>query len=397
MPETKTLLDSVRPTARNLPESGIVAVFNHGRNKPGLIPLWVGEGELPTPAFITDAVTRSLQAGETFYTYQRGIPELREELARYHARVFGEAPRLFTPERFFVTGSGGMQAIQLAMQATIEPGEECVLSSPAWPNFAAAIQGIGARPVPVPMPLGNDSWRLDIEQLFAACGDKTRAIFLNSPSNPLGWTATAEELAAILSFARRRGIWLIVDEVYSRFYYEAAHAPTLYHLIEPDDRVLMVNTFSKNWAMTGWRMGWLNAPEALGGVIENLIQYNTSGCPVFMQRAGVVALRDGEPFVKEQVDRSRIGRDIVCDALAACGGRVRFARPKGAFYLFFAIDGIADTLDAALRIVEEAGVGLAPGAAFGPGGEGYLRLCFARSKESLTQAADRLAQWIRSL
>src|SRR5690606_2023229 len=219
-------------------------------------------------------------------------------------------------------------------------------------------------------------------------------IFVNSPSNPTGWTATKDELAEILAFARRRGLWIIADEVYARFVYEGHRAPSFYDVAEVDeDRILFVNTFSKNWAMTGWRMGWLAAPPVLGQVIENLIQYSNSGVATFMQRAGVVALEEGEPLIQQHVERARRSRSILCEGLAATG-RVRFAPPPGAFYLFFAIEGEPDTRRLGLRLVDEANLGLAPGDAFGSAGRGYLRFCFARVDTEVAEATRRLADWL---
>jgi aspartate/methionine/tyrosine aminotransferase len=383
------LVSSLRSEARDAPESGIVEVFNYGRGRVGLIPLWVGEGDLPTPGFISEAAARSLAAGETFYTYQRGIPELREALARYHARVYG---RDFDPERFFVTG-GGMQAIQIACRMVAGGGDEVLVPTPAWPNSEAAIEIAGGKSVGVPMTLGNAGWVLDLDRLFAAATPRTRAIFINSPSNPTGWTASQDELAAILAFARKRGLWIIADEVYHRFFYAGDRSPSFYDIAAPDDRILLVNTFSKNWAMTGWRIGWLSAAPELGPTIENLVQYSTSGVAVFMQRAARVALDEGDAFLRLQVERARTGREIVCRGLAATG-RVRFAEPDGAFYLFFGVDGQDDTRRLGLRLVDEANVGLAPGNAFGKGGAGFMRLCFARDAGQLREATARLAGWI---
>lgn len=386
-----SLLSSLRREAREAPASGIVDVVNHGRTRPGLIPLWVGEGDMPTPAFIAEAATRSLAAGETFYTWQRGIPELREALARYISRLYGKP---YAAERFYVTGSG-MQALQIAVRMLVGSGDEVVLPTPAWPNFEAAIGIAGAKAVPVPMQLSNAGWTLDLDRLAGAITPATRVICINSPANPTGWTATREELAAILALARRHGLWIIADEIYGRFVYDgAARAPSFRDVMEDDDRIVFVQTFSKNWAMTGWRVGWLEAPPALGDVIENLIQYATSGVAVFIQRACVAALDHGEGFVAHQIARAKAGRDIVCRGLAATG-RVRFAEPAGAFYLFFSVDGEDDTRRLAIRLVDEANVGLAPGSAFGAGGERFLRLCFARKAEDLEEAVARLARALR--
>ncbi len=384
------LLQALTREARNAPESGILEVFNYGRGREGLIPLWSGEGDLPTPEFIYQATVKSLQMGETFYTWQRGIPDLRAALSRYHARHFGRA---FPPERFFVTG-GGMQAIQIAIAAVAGDGDEVLVPTPAWPNFAGALGVRGAVPVPVPLDFDGTRWRLDLDRLSAAVTERTRALIVNSPGNPTGWTVQEDELRALLAIARKHGLWIVADEVYSRFVFDGAErAPSFYDVMEEGDRVIQVNTFSKNWAMTGWRIGWISAPEALGGVIENLIQYSTSGVAAFMQRGAVAALEDGEDFAKLQVERARRGREVVCDALAG-SNRVRFAWPDGAFYLFFAIDGIADTRKLALSLVDEAGLGMAPGAAFGLGGQAFMRLCFARKADDLEEAMRRMARWL---
>jgi aspartate/methionine/tyrosine aminotransferase len=383
--------EHLRPEAAAAPESGIVEVMKYGRGREGLIPLWAGEGDLATPPFIVEAATRSLAAGETFYTLQRGIPELREALARYHAKVFG---RDYVPDEFFVTGSG-MQSIQIALAMTVGAGQEIVVPTPTWPNAAAAAGVLGAKPVEVPMQFGNAGWTLDLDRVADSIGPRARALFLVSPSNPTGWTATLDELRILLSLARRHGLWIIADETYGRFWYGVGdRAPSFLDVMEPEDRVLFVNTFSKNWAMTGWRIGWLKAHPSLGQVVENLIQYSTSGVATFMQRAAVAALDRGEGFVAHQIARARLGRDILSRALAAIG-RCQFAVPQGAFYLFFRVEGETDTRRLALRLIDEADVGLAPGSALGRGGSDFLRACFARKSEEVEVAAQRLVEALR--
>lgn len=394
MMSDNALFPALRKQARDVPESGIVEVINYGREREGLIPLWAGEGDLPTPQFICDAATRSLAAGETFYTYQRGIPELRQALADYHTRFFkGD----FSPERFFITGSG-MQAMQTAIQSVAGIGENVIVPSPAWPNFAAALGLIGATPNFVPMRFGNQGWQLDLDEMFAAVTDETRAIFFNSPSNPSGWVATIDEMQAVLDFARKRGIWIIADEVYNRFYYgeDGDQAPSFYSIVAEEDQILFINTFSKNWAMTGWRIGWIACHPSLGQVMENIIQYNTSGVAAFMQRAAVTALEQGEEFVRYQIERAREGRDIIGSTFDRAE-RVKFKRPDGAFYQLFSIDGFEDTAKLGLQLVDEANIGIVPGSAFGPGGETFNRICFARDAEQLREAMRRLTAWLDRL
>lgn len=387
------LIASLRPTARMSPVSGIVEVFNYGRTREGLIPLWAGEGDTATPSVICDAATKSMADGETFYTYQLGIPPLREALAGYFEGLY---KRPFSADEFFVT-CGGMHAIQLAMQLTVAPGDEVVLLSPAWPNFAggAIIQGADLKYVA--LDHGDTGWTLDLDKLFDACGDKTKVLVINSPANPSGWTASEAELRAILDFARSRGLWIIADEIYGRFYYDGKTpgtlAPSFQTIRDPHDRILFAQTFSKNWAMTGWRIGWLQGPTELGQIVENHIQYNTSGVAPFMQRAGIAAINEAEDFAQGQIDRAAEGRSIVCDTLDQFSN-VRFKRPDGAFYAFFSIDGHEDSMATAMRLVDEANIGLAPGSAFGPGAEAFYRICYLRSAEGLHEAMQRLGSWL---
>lgn len=387
-----SLIDQLRAEARLSPVSGIEAVVNYGRGRSGLIPLWSGEGDLPTPAFIGDATVAGLRNGETFYTWQGGIPELREALARYHTRHFG---REFGSEEFIVT-IGGMQAIQLAISATAGAGDEMLYITPSWPNFPAAAAVAGARPVPVELDFSDNGWSLDIGRLEAAVTGRTRAIFVNTPSNPTGWTADAETLRAILDFARRHNLWIIADEIYALFHFGGSRAASFLDIMEEEDKILFVNTFSKNWAMTGWRIGWLRCHPSLGRMFENLVQYSSSGVAQFLQRGAIAALDHGDDFLTSQVAQAERARDIVCRVLGETG-RVRFSVPPGAFYLFFAVDGMTNSAQAAFDIIDRANVGLAPGTAFGESGEGFLRLCFHRRPDHIEEAANRLARWIETL
>jgi aspartate/methionine/tyrosine aminotransferase len=385
-----SLIDTLRAEARHAPVSGIEAVANYGRDRKGLIPLWSGESDQPTPAFISDAAKRGLDAGETFYTWQGGIPDLREALARYHRRHFGLE---FSPDEFIVT-IGGMQAIVLALEATAGGGDEAIYLEPSWPNFAAAAGVAGATPVPVPLNAGENGWYCDVDRVEAAVTERTRVIFVNTPANPTGWTADIETLKALLDLARRRGLWIIADEIYTLFHYGGRRAPSFMDIMEPEDKILFVNTFSKNWAMTGWRIGWLKTHPSLGRMFENLVQYSSSGVAQFLQRGAIAALDEGDAFLAAQVTQAQAARDLICRKLQETG-RVRFSVPAGAFYLFFSVDGMKDSTKAAFDIIDNALVGLAPGIAFGKAGEGYLRLCFHRRLDHIEDAADRLAGWLK--
>ena len=341
----QALLDSIQPNIQSLPESGIVEVVNYARLHEGLIQLWIGEGDLPTPDFISEAAMKALHEGQTFYTYQRGIPPLRGALGTYLSDLY-KTP--ISPERIFIT-VGGMQAIMQTVQMLIAPGDEVVMPSPVWPNIFNAVHIVSGVTKTVPLNLGNQGWHVDVEALMAACGPKTKAIFINSPGNPTGWMMGREDQQALLDFARERGLWIIADEVYGRMTYDVPHAPSFLEIAEPEDRLIVVNTFSKNWSMTGWRIGWVVAPEALGQTYENLIQYNTSGVPTFLQYGAVAAIEQGGPYVEEVVARAKRGRQIVIDTFEKLP-RVRFTPPQGAFYFFFSVDGEPNSRELAFRL-----------------------------------------------
>jgi aspartate/methionine/tyrosine aminotransferase len=384
------LIDAIRPEIKALPESGIVEVVNYARLKKDLVQLWVGEGDKPTPAFIAKAATDALNRGETFYTYQRGIPPLRQALADYLSRSYAAT---IDPERIFVT-VGGMSAITETMQMLLNPGDEIVVPSPSWPNVAAAAEIMGGVVKPVMLTFGNRGWTLDIETVMAACGPRTKIIFVNSPGNPTGYMMSREEQQALLEFARKRGLWIVADEVYGRLVYDRKAAPSFLEIADPDERVIVVNTFSKNWAMTGWRMGWVVASKQLGQVYENLVQYNTSGVASFLQHGAVTALNEGDAFLAEQVARCATGRAMVTETFARLP-RVRYAPPEGAFYAFFSVEGEDDARALAFKLVDRANVGLAPGTAFGPGAPNFMRLCFACSLDRLGEGLARLEKVLK--
>jgi aspartate/methionine/tyrosine aminotransferase len=387
-----TFLQTLSPRARLAPESGIVEIFNHARNREGLIPLWVGEGDSPTPQFISDAAIASLNAGQTFYTYQRGIPELRQALSNYYGRHFGKQ---LPAEHFFVVGSG-MHAIKLSIEMLAKPGDEVVYLTPAWPNFSAAIEVSDARAVPVTLDFATGRWALDIDRLRAAVTPKTRALFINTPSNPTGWTATLDDLKQILALAREHDLWIIADEIYALYYYAGGRAASFLDIMADGDKILFVNSFSKNWSMTGWRIGWIVAPPELGQVIENLVQYSNSGVPEFVQRGAVAALEHGDSVIRDNFAKALKSRDLLLDALIATN-RVETLKPDGALYAFLKIDGVSDSRAAAFDIVDSVGVGLAPGTAFGPGGEAFMRACFLRDPKQVEEAAARLSDYIRRM
>jgi aspartate aminotransferase len=378
----------VRPAITALPMSKIGEVSAPNFGDPDIIPLWFGEGDMATPAFICDAAAAAMRRGETFYTFKRGIPELREAIARY---LTGLHAKPVAAENVVVTSSG-MSAIMMTMEAIIDPGDSVLVIHPVWPNINATIGIMGgiARPVSL-ASTGDGGWKLDLQRVIDACDSTTRAIYVNSPGNPTGWLMTEADAAALLDFARKRGLWLLSDEVYSRIVYGRRAAPSFHDVAEPGDRVVVLQSFSKAWAMTGWRLGWMVAPAEMLAVMDKIVEYNTSGSPTFLQHAAATAIKDGEPLIAEIVERCRIGRDLFVQGLARFP-RVTVKSPEGAFYAFARVDGCADSFKLAREVITSAKVGVAPGIAFGEAGEGYLRFCFASSAKLLAEALDRLAK-----
>jgi aspartate aminotransferase len=377
----------------SLPETPIVDVSMSVFGDPDVVPLWFGESDLVTPDFVREAAAKGLQAGETFYTWQRGIPELRAALSAYTERLYG----IKCPVELLSVTTGGMQAILLTCQLLLDPGDNMVIVSPIWPNITSAIKLVRGEPKYVALdrkPGGG--WKLDLQRLFDAVDARTRAIFVNSPGNPTGWTMSSEEQQALLDFARQRGLWIMADEVYARLIYTRPVAPSFLELAGPDDPVIVLNSFSKPWAMTGWRLGWLTHPAQLGEQIAKLVQINTSGVPAFLQRGAIAALEKGDAFVQQMADRCRAGGELVFQRLSGMP-RVTIARPEAAFYAFFAVDGVSDTLAFCKTLAKEYKVGLAPGEAFGPGGQGNVRLCFASGADRLSKGLDRIEAALKAL
>jgi aspartate aminotransferase len=382
-----------RAVAHDLQETGISEVAMTVFGDPDVVPLWFGEGDLVTPDFVKQAAERGLKAGETFYTWQRGLPELRTALSSYTARLYGIE---CGTDRISVT-TGGMQAILLCCQLLLDPGDNVVIVSPIWPNISSAAKLVRGEPKSVALDRDrHGAFSLDLEKVFDAVDDRTRAIFVNSPGNPTGWTMTSDQQRALLDFARQRGVWIMADEVYARLIYTRPVAPSFLDHAGPDDPLIVLNSFSKPWAMTGWRLGWLTHPAQLGDQIAKLVQINTSGVPAFLQRGGVAAIEKGDDFVQQMVERCRAGGELVFQRLSGLP-RVTIARPEAAFYAFFSVDGVDDTMAFCKKLAKEYKVGLAPGEAFAAGGQGNIRLCFASGAERLSKGLDRIEAAIKAL
>jgi len=377
-----------RDTVRSLVASQIREVANVGMGDADILPFWFGEPDQVTPAYIRDAAVASLHAGETFYTQNFGIPELREAIAAYVSRWHGSVALA----NIAVTASG-MSALMLSVEALIDPGDRVVCVTPLWPNLTEIPKILGAEVVRVALSFGATGWTLDVDRLLDALTPGTRAVLINSPNNPTGWTIDRAGQAAILEHCRKLGIWIVADDVYERLYYDApaarACAPSFLDLSSPGDRIVSTNSFSKAWLMTGWRLGWIVAPGTLLPDLGKLIEYNTSCSPTFVQRAAVVAINDGEATIAHTLERYRTARDFLVTELNAIPG-VSAAAPTGAMYVFFRVAGVTDSLEFCKRLVREVRLGLAPGSAFGPEGEGFVRWCFAADNDRLADGVARL-------
>ncbi|MCA7888158.1 pyridoxal phosphate-dependent aminotransferase [Burkholderia contaminans] len=382
---------AARDAVHALRPSLIREVANAGFGVPDMLPFWFGESDRVTPDFIRDAAAAALRDGATFYTHNLGTAPLRDAIASYVSAWHGA-----TAADTVAVTSSGVSALMLVAQMLVGPGERVVAVTPLWPNLVEIPKILGAQVECVPLGYGDAGWQLDVGRLLAALKPDTRMLLINSPNNPTGWTMSRDDQQAVLAHCRRHGIWLVADEVYERLAFDVddAHgAPSFLDIASRDERVVVVNSFSKAWAMTGWRLGWLVAPAAVMADLSKLVEYNTSCAPGFVQAAGEVALRDGEPFVRSFVAALRDARDHLVAALRTLPG-VEVPPPPGAMYLFLRLPGASDSLAFCKTLVREAGLGLAPGSAFGPEGEGFVRWCYACDPARLDAGVERLRRFL---
>jgi aspartate aminotransferase len=392
----------IRPAIEALQSNGIGQVSMLGLGEPDLIPLWFGETDLVTPAFIREAAKQALDDGKTFYQSSRGILALREAVRAFHRRTAGADVSV---ERISMPGAATL-AVVTALQILVEAGDNIVIVSPIWPSIFQAAQIVGAETrfarLEDDWNASPARWRLDLDKLFAQCDARTKAIFVASPGNPTGWVMSREEQQAMLDFARRKSIAIISDEVYGTLTFDgSAHAPSFLSVAEPDDNVFVINSFSKAWAMTGWRIGWLVHPERLARQLGVITIANNTGPTTFAQYGALAALSPkGDAFREEMRERCRAGRDIV-QAFIDGQNRIRWIRPEGAFYGFLHMDGLKDSLCFAQDLVRRGRVGVAPGSAFGPEGDtqadSFLRICFAQDPERLREGLARIERALAAL
>ena len=382
----------MRQTILDLEESKIREVANAGMGRGDVLAFWFGESDEVTPEFIREAAIESLRKGETFYAHNLGLPELREAIARYTSSLHGQVGA----GRIAVT-SGGVNALMLAVQALVDAGDEVVAVTPVWPNLTAQPVILGADLRRVSLHPREGAWQLDLDELLAAITPATRLLIVNAPNNPTGWTLTRQEQQAILDHCRKTGTWILADEVYERLYFEPAPnacAPSFLDIATGEDRLVVAHSFSKSFLMTGWRLGWLVMPESMTQPMGKLIEFNTSCASVFTQRAAQVAMERTDQVTPRVVAHLKTCRDTLVPLLQSVPG-VQVQAARGGMYAFFQLEGFGDSLTLAKRLVTEAGLGLAPGNAFAPEAQGWLRWCFAsRDVQRLRQGVDRLQGWL---
>jgi len=383
-------------SVENVPHSRIRELAEVAMSMDGVLRLYFGESNLPTPEYIKQAAAKALADGYTFYTENAGLPSLRRAIAGHYQDWHGVE---LDPEREIVITASGVQALNVGLRCMLDPGDEALVLTPAWPNGSSIVAMANAVVRQIPHPLCGDRYRVDFDALEAAAGPRTRLLLYISPSNPLGWVATEQEQQRLLDFCRARGLWLVADEVYDRLYYSAPRlgepVPSILRKATREDAVAVVHSFSKSYCMTGWRVGWLIARRDLGLKATQLNEFIISHAPTFAQKAGETALECGEAELVRMIERLKANRELCLAALRQMPG-VTVPSPDGAFYLFPKIDGLTDSFAFCRRLLMVSKVGLAPGVAFGAGGEGSLRICYAADQSILEPAMERLAKFLRA-
>jgi aspartate aminotransferase len=388
-------MSRVASSVKQVPHSRIRELAEIAMSMDGVLRLYFGESNLPTPEYIKQAAAKAMHEGFTFYTENAGLPSTRRALADYYYRLQGVK---LDPASEIVITASGVQALNVGIRCALDPGDEALVLTPAWPNGSSIVTMANAVVRQIPHPLCGERYRVDFDALQAAVTPRTRLLLYTSPSNPLGWVATPEEQKGLLDFARRHDLWLVADEVYDRLYYGGAQlgepVPSILKLATRDDAVMVVHSFSKSYCMTGWRLGYLIARRDLAAKATQLNEFIVSHAPTFTQKAGETALAEGEDELVRMLARLKENRDLCLQAASGMNG-VTVPKPDGAFYIFPRIEGLKDSFGFCKRLLQETRVGLAPGVAFGAGGEGSVRICYAAERSILEPAMERLAKFLR--
>jgi aspartate aminotransferase len=384
----------VNPTlARSVlevPHSRIRELADIAMSMDGVLRLYFGESNLPTPQYIKNAAVQALHDGYTFYTENAGLPSLRQAIAEKYREIHRVN---LDPMRHIVVTASGVQALNASIRCLLDPGDEALVLTPVWPNGSAIIRMCCAHAIQIPHLLRGHRYEIDFAALESAIRPRTRLILYTSPSNPLGWVATESDQKRLLELCRQHGLWLLADEVYERLYYRGPVAPSILRLCRSDDAVVVAHSFSKSYCMTGWRLGWLVSRPDLAQKATQLNEFIVSHAPSMAQKAAEAALKEGEDELRAMVGRLQENRDFVRSALQQMTG-VTVPQAEGAFYLFPRIEGMSDSFEFCRRLLIEKKVGIAPGVAFGEGGEGSVRICYAADRAVLEPAMERLNSFL---
>lgn len=358
----------------------------------GVFRLHFGESNMPTPQYLKEAAYQAMNEGYTFYTENAGLPSLREALADKYNELHQVD---LNPSNEIVVTASGVQALNVSIRCVIDPGDEAIVLTPNWPNASAIVSLFGGHPREIPLAWNGARFEIDFDALETALTPNTKLLVYASPSNPLGWVADTTVQQALLDFCRSNKLWLLADEVYERIYYSGPVAPSILRLCNRDDAVIVVQSFSKSYCMTGWRLGWLVARQDLAKKATQLNEFIVSHAPSMVQRTGEVALKQGDPEVGSMVDSLQKRVRFCFEALRSTKS-VMVAEPEGAFYLFPRIDGVTDSYSFALTLLKETKVSVAPGVAFGNGGEGSVRICCAADSSVLKPAMERFCHFLEN-
>ena len=368
----------------------MVQIATVAESMPGSLKLCYGESDSPTPAFICNAAHDAALAGHTFYTHTAGYMELREAIA---AKI-GELHRVSYSPAEIMSTVGASMAIYAAIRASVGRGDNAIIISPAYAIFSNGVIMAGGEPRPVPLARDGNRFRLDLDRVRSAIDGGTRMLVVNSPSNPTGWVIGEDEQRALIAIADEHDLMLLSDEVYERLVYDGRDiAPSFARIAGNRDRLIVVNSFSKTYNMTGWRLGWAQANERVIKTMYKAVEFMTSNPTAMVQQAGIVALRDGEPYIRELRQHYAARRQQVKTALEALPG-VSLPDPQGAFYAFPRIGTASDSTAFTAALLRETGVALAPGVGFGRDGEGYIRVCFASTEATVAEALSRLRNFV---
>src|SRR5579862_3316159 len=377
-------------SALRVPHSRIRELAEIAMSMDGVLKLYFGESNLPTPEYIKRAAQKAMADGFTFYTENAGLLSLRQAIARHYSELHGV--ELDPLSEIAITASGD-QALSVVLRCMLDPGDEGIVLTPSWPNGPGMIRMFHGLVREVPQPLSDGRYSIDFDALERAIMPRSRLLLYTSPSNPLGWVATEEDQERLLEFTRRHGLWLLADEVYERLYYLAPAVPSILKKCTRGDAVVVIQSFSKAYCMTGWRLGWLVGRKDLVARAAQLNEFTVSCASGFAQKAAETALLWGEDLLRQMVCKLRENRDFCIGVLGKIKG-VTIPVPDGAFYLFVKIDGVTDSFEFCKKLLLETKVGLAPGVAFGAGGEGNVRICYASRRDVVEEAMSRMARFL---